>query len=397
MAGWHFIQSPGPTNIPSPVLAALARPPIDFAAPEFMALSDGCVADLRTIVGLPAGTGELLLYAGLGHGAWEATLVNLFEVGDRVLVPEAGFFAARWGRMATDLGLEVAVLPGDWRRAAPIDDVLAALEDDHHHDIAGVLITHTETATGVTLDLAAAAAAIAATGHPAMVVVDAVASLATAPLTMADGGIDVVVASSQKGLMLTPGLSLTAMSDRALERSHHVTRPRAYWSWPARHAGVGYERFCGTPPIQQIFGLRAGLDLLADEGLDAVLARHHRLAGAVRAAVQHWSGAGALELNATEPTERADSVTCIRVADGVDVNRLRAELLDHWNVAIGRGLGQLEGRAFRIGHLGWLNEPMILGVLGAVEAALARCDIAHTPGGTTAAISHLVEAADGSR
>jgi alanine-glyoxylate transaminase/serine-glyoxylate transaminase/serine-pyruvate transaminase len=391
MPGWEFIQNPGPTNIPDEVLAAMARRPVDFASPAFMELVDTCTADLRELCGLDGPGGDVFLYASLGHGAWEATLVNLFEPGDVVLLPETGVFAVAWGQMAADLGLELQVLPTDWRSAIRGEDVEAALRADREGRIRGVLITHTETATGVTSDLTEVRDAIRAAGHPAFSVVDAVASLGTAPLHMNDMGIDVVITASQKGLTLSPGLAFTAVSERALAHSHTVRRPRAYWSWPPRHAGVGYQKFCGTPPIQQLFGLRAGLDLLRAEGLEQVIARHHRLAGAVRAAVEVWSGAGALEFNATVADQRSDAVTCVRVAEGSDPDALRTLLRDELHVSIGGGLGPLLGRAFRIGHLGALNEPMVLGVVAALELALARCGIPYEPGGATAAIDHLVK------
>jgi alanine-glyoxylate transaminase/serine-glyoxylate transaminase/serine-pyruvate transaminase len=391
MPGWEFIQNPGPTNIPDEVLAAMARRPVDFASPDFLDLVERCTADLREVCGLTDPGGDLFIYASLGHGAWEATLVNLFEPGDVVLLPETGVFAVAWGQMATDLGLQVEALPTDWRSAIRGEDVEAALRADRERRIKGVLITHTETATGVTSDLTEVRDAIRAADHPALSVVDAVASLGTAPLHMAEMGIDAVITASQKGLTLSPGLAFTAVGSRALAASHAIRRPRAYWSWPPRHAGVGYQKFCGTPPIQQLFGLRAGLDLLLAEGLEQVIARHHRLAGAVRAAVEVWAGAGALELNATVPDQRSDAVTCVRVADGHDPDALRTLLRDELHVSIGGGLGPLMGRAFRIGHLGALNEPMILGVIATIEVAMARCGVPHDPGGATAAIDHLVK------
>ncbi len=389
MTGWEFIQSPGPTNIPPEVLAALARPAVDFAAPEFEALVDRCLVDLRALFRLPAG-GEVFVYIANGHGAWEGTLVNLFEPGERLLVPDTGVFASAWADTAAALGLDVQRLPVDQRRATPPEAIAAALEADRDHRIAGVAVTHTETATGITCDLAAIGAAMRATGHPAFYVVDAVASLGTAPLETEAWGIDAVVCAGQKGLMLAPGLSFSGASPRALARSYELQRHRAYWAWPARHQGIGYRKFCGTPPVQQIFALRVGLDLLAAEGLDAVLARHQRFASAVRAAVRCWAAGGAVELHAVEESEAAAAVTCVLLDERYDAVALRAALRDSWHVVVGAGLGPMAGRAFRIGHLGAMTEPMLLGVVGAVDAGLRSFGVPIATGALDAAIEQLL-------
>jgi alanine-glyoxylate transaminase/serine-glyoxylate transaminase/serine-pyruvate transaminase len=385
MPGYEFIQNPGPTNIPDEVRAALGRRAVDFAEPAFEAMVQTCYDDLAELFGT---SGEVVVYATLGHGAWEASLVNCFEQGDVALLPETGVFASVWGQMASDLGIEVQVLSTDWRSPISAEAVHDALVADTERRIKGVLITHTETATGVTSDLDAIGSAIRASGHPALYVVDAVASLATTPLHMDRSGIDVALSASQKGLMGAPGLGFTAVGPRAAAHCQTIRRPRAYWSWPGRLGATGYQRFCGTPPEHLLFGLRAALDLLAAEGLEQVFARHRRLAGAVHAAVAHWGGA--LELNCLAAEARAAAVTCIRTADGVDADKLRTDLRERWHVSVGAGLGPLAGRAFRIGHLGALNEPMILGVLAAVEAALAVGGVPHQPGGVTAAIDQLI-------
>jgi alanine-glyoxylate transaminase/serine-glyoxylate transaminase/serine-pyruvate transaminase len=389
MAGWQFIQSPGPTNIPRAVSAALARPAVDFASPGFAALLDGCVADLGGLLELDP-DGQLYLHTATGHGAWEAALVNLFEPGEVVLAPDGGRFSAAWGRMAADLGLEVQWLPTDWTRALPPERLVDALTADRRQRISGVLLTHTETSTGITNDLPTLVRAIRACDHRALAVVDAIASFGTTPLRCAPWGVDAAVSASQKGLMLTPGLSFVAAGPRAVERAEQVRHPRSYWAWSGRNGADTYRRFGGTPPVQMVFALRAALDLLAAEGFASVLARHRRLALMVRAAVAHWSGGGALAFHAAEEAERADSVTCVQILGGHgDPVELRRCLRDSWEVAIGGGLDRLAADTFRIGHMGALNETMVLGVLAAVEGALAQCAIPHTEGGVTAALRRL--------
>lgn len=388
MSGWQFVQNPGPTNLPDEVLAALGRRAVDFGTPQFAELVEGCLRDLRAVFDVAA-DGELFVHTASGHGGWEASLVNLFEPGERVLAPDCGRFSAAWGRTAADLGLEVQWLPGDWRRALPPEVLFDTLQADRAGRIAGVLLTHTETSTGITHDLAAQAAAVRASGHRALVVADAVASLGTTALSCADWGLDAVVAASQKGLMLAPGLAFVAVGGRARARAEEVSRHRNYWAWPGRNETDAYRRFCGTPPVQLVFALRAGLNLLAEEGLDAVIARHHRLADAVRAAVAHWSQAGAVDFHATAAEERADAVTCVQLAAGHDPRAVRARLRDEWHVFVGGGLDRLAEHTFRIGHLGSLNATMVLGVLAAVEGVFTQLHIPHQEGGVAAALRSL--------
>ncbi|MGD9755843.1 MAG: alanine--glyoxylate aminotransferase family protein, partial [Acidimicrobiia bacterium] len=277
----------------------------------------------------------------------------------------------------------------DWRRALPPERLAAALAAGRTGEIAGVLLVHTETATGVTNDVAGLVAALRGSGHRALALVDAVASFGTTELACAAWDLDVVVTASQKGLMLAPGLAIVAAGPRAVQRAMRVRRPRSYWAWPHRNDTDVYHRFAGTPPVQLVFALRAGLDLLAAEGLPAVIARHHRLAGAVRGAVEHWSGAGGLRCYASHPTERADAVTCVELLGGQDPVAVRRQLRERWHVSIGGGLSRLAGTTFRVGHLGALNEPMILGVLAALEGALPECGVPITEGGVVTAIGGL--------
>ena len=390
LRGRNFLMTPGPSNIPDRVLAAMHRPAVDLVDSDFMAVTDSCFADLARVFRTDS---RVFLYASNGHGAWEAALANLVEEGDLVLVPSTGMFSWAWGRLANDLGAEVEELEGDWRSAFDPDRIEDRLRADRGHRIKAVLAVQTDTATSVTSDIAAVRRALDACRHPALLMADVVASLGTVDFRMDDWGVDVAVAGSQKGLMSPPGLAFTAVSPRALERSRTSRTRRGYWDWQRRmDSEEFYMKFFGTPPEHLIWGLREALDMLFEEGLETAFARHRRLADAVHAAVDVWGEVGALELNAVNPAERATSVTTIRVAKGVDSNRLRVLARDELDVSLGYGLGPLDGKAFRIGHMGWINEPMVLGALGGVEMAMQACDVPYRKGGVTAAIDTLAAA-----
>ena len=390
LRGRNFLMTPGPTNIPDRVLAAMHRPAVDLVDPDFIAVTESCFDDLAGVFRTDS---RVFFYTSNGHGAWEAALVNLIGEGDRVLVPSTGVFSWAWGQLASDLGAEVEELEGDWRSAFDPDRIEERLRADRDHRIKAVLAVQTDTATSVTSDIAAVRAALDACRHPALLMADVVASLGTVEFRMDDWGVDVAVAGSQKGLMTPPGLAFTAVSPRALERSRASGTRRAYWDWQRRmDSEEFYMKFFGTPPEHLIWGLREALDMLFEEGLETAFARHRRLADAVHAAVGVWGEAGALELNAVNPAERATSVTTIRVAKGVDANRLRVLARDELDVSLGYGLGPLDGKAFRIGHMGWINEPMVLGALGGVEMAMQACGVPYRKGGVTAAIDTLTAA-----
>lgn len=382
------MQLPGPTNIPERVLRAMHRPMVDFGTAAFAEFVAGCLDDLARIVGT---RGRLYAYAALGHGAWEAALVNLVGPGEAVLVPETGRFAIGWAEMAEALGFRVVRVPTDMRR--PIDPaaVEAALRADREHRIRCLLAVHVETSTGIRHDPRRLRAALDAAGHPALLVVDAIASLASIPLEMDAWGIDVVVAGSQKGLMLPPGLSFVAAGPRALELARSGGIPRKYWDWRGRDGNESYERFYGTPPVQMLFGLREALDMLAEEGMPAVFARHARLAGAVRAAVARWAVAGAIGFHCLDPEARAETVTALAFAPEVEPDRLRERARERYGVAFGGGIGPFRGRVLRIGHMGDLDEAMILGALGVLELVLRESGVAHGRGGVEAAIEALAE------
>ena len=390
MRGRNFLMTPGPTTIPDRVLAAMHRPAVDLVDSDFMALTESCFADLARVFRTDS---RVFVYASNGHGAWEAALANLIGEGDLVLAPTTGVFSWAWGRLAGDLGAEVEELEGDWRSAFDPGRIEERLRADSEHRIKAVLAVQTDTATSVTSDIAAVRRALDASRHPALLMADVVASLGTVDFRMDDWGVDVAVAGSQKGLMTPPGLAFTAVSPRALERSRSAGIRRGYWDWVRRmDSEEFYMKFFGTPPEHLIWGLREALDMLFEEGLEIAFARHRRLADAVHAAVGVWGRGGALELNAVNPVERATSVTTIRVAKGVDANRLRLVARDELDISLGYGLGPLDGKAFRIGHMGWINEPMLLGALGGVEMAMQACGVPYHKGGVTAAVDTLTAA-----
>ncbi len=387
--GREFVQLPGPSNVPERVLRAMSRPATDFAGPEFVELARSAIDDLRTVFGT---TGEVFAFVALGHGVWEAALANLVAPGETVLVADSGRFARGWRMVAEAIGAEVVTVGGDLRRAVDPAAVAAALEADRERRIRAVMVVQIETSTGIVNDIPAIRRVIDATGHPALLLVDAVASLAVCELRMDRWGVDLAVAASQKGLMMPPGLGFLAVGPRAAERAEKGGAPRRYWDWRIRRGPESYQWFNGTPPVQMMYGLREALDMLFEEGLDQVLARHRRLADAVRAAVARWSEAGTVAFHAREPAERCDAVTALRLPEEAGADAIRAFCRDRLSVAFGGGLPPFEGRMIRIGHLGDLNEPMILGALAALELAFRRFGIDHAPGGVEAAIRSLAGA-----
>jgi alanine-glyoxylate transaminase/serine-glyoxylate transaminase/serine-pyruvate transaminase len=397
--GRNFLMTPGPTNVPHRVLSAMHRPAVDLGDPAFVELAKTCFSDLQPIFHT---AGPVFIYTANGHGAWEAALSNVLAEGERVLVPATGNFSESWARMADSLGIEIDYLESDWRHAIDPAAVEARLREDHEHRISAVLVVHTDTATGITSDPLAIRNAMDAAGHPALLLVDTIAALGTTEFRMDDWGIDVAVGASQKGLMLPPGLSFTAASEKALAKARETKRPRLYWDWQARLEPEHYRWFCGTPPEHMIFALREALDLYQEEGEAAIFARHRRLAGAVHAAVARWGanvdgdqsandGSG-IEFNALRPEDRSNAVTTIRMPEDIDAEGFRNFLRERFNVSLGAGLGKLNGRAIRIAHMGEMNEPTILGALAAVETGLQIAGIPHQPGGINAAMDYLAGA-----
>ena len=386
--GTHFFMNPGPTNIPERILRAMDRGAIDFTGGQFRAIADECFAGLQRIFKTEQ---KILAYAATGHGAWEAALVNLFSPGDKVLIVESGYFSLNWGMRGEAFGLEVETLPNEWRR--PIDPARleARLRDDREHRIKAVLVVHCETSTGVINPVAALRRALDAAKHPALLLVDTISSLASIDFRTDEWGVDVVVAGSQKGLMLPTGMSFTAVSGKALAAAATAKLPRVYWDW-RRLLGLdtsfqGY--WNGTAPVHFFYGMQEALRMLEEEGLDNVFARHQRLAEATRRAVRVWRSNDGPEVYAVEPGAQSNTVTAVLLPEGHDANRVRQVALDRFNVSLGGGLDRLFGKVFRIGHLGDLNEPMLLGTIAAVEMALSLTGVPHGKGGVEAAMEYL--------
>ena len=386
--GREFLSIPGPTTVPDEVLGAMHRPAVDIYSGVLLEVTTTLLEDLRTLFRT---AGRTYIYAANGHGAWEAALVNTLSRGDKILVLESGRFAIGWGEMARMMGLEVAVLDGRPRRAVDPAAVEAYLRDDKAGEIAAILAVQVDTASGVVNDIAAIRRAIDAAGHGALLLVDTIASLATMPFEMDEWGVDVAVSGAQKGLMTPPGLSFVAAGTRAVAAHETANLRSRYWDWTAREGAEHYEKYCGTPPEHMLFGLRKAIDMLFAEGMAAVFQRHRLLAETVRRAVGVWSQAGDLAFNIVEPAERADTVTTVRTGDGADSRRLLDYCREKCGVVVGVGIGELNGKAFRIAHMGHVNAPMILGTLGTLEIGLNALDIRHGKGGVQAAIDWLAQ------
>jgi alanine-glyoxylate transaminase / serine-glyoxylate transaminase / serine-pyruvate transaminase len=385
--GYHFFINPGPTNIPDRVLRAMDRGAIDFNGAQFRAITEECFAGLKRVFKTNQ---TILAYAASGHGAWEAALVNLFSPGDRILVIESGFFSLNWGMRGESFGLEVETLPNDWRTAADPAKLENRLREDREHAIKAVLVVHNETSTGVVNDVAALRRAIDAARHPALYLVDTISSLASMDFRMDEWGVDVVVAGSQKGLMLPTGMAFTGISARAIAATAEAKLPRVYWDWRRLLGGSSQSVWNGTAPVHFFYGLQEALRMLEEEGLDQVFGRHHRLAEATRRAVRAWRGNEGPEIYALDPPAQSDSITAVLLPEGHDADKTRQLCLDKFNVSLGGGLDRLRGRIIRVGHLGDLNEPMILGAIAAVEMAMDLTGVPHGSGGVQAAMEYLV-------
>jgi alanine-glyoxylate transaminase/serine-glyoxylate transaminase/serine-pyruvate transaminase len=389
--GWQFFMHPGPTNIPHRVLQAMQRPAVDFTGPEFVALRDRSLERLKGV--LKTRQGFVIAYAASGHGAWDASIANLFSPGDKVLVCQAGYFSENWSTTARQYGVEVEVVAAPERRAIDPEAVAERLAADQSHAIKAVLIVQNETATGMRHPVAEVRAAMNRVRHPALYLVDTISSLASYDFRMDEWGVDLMVGGSQKGLMMPPGMSFTAINARAWEASLKSRSPRRYWDWRTMVEGGKQLRFCGTAPIPFFYGLEAALDMIEEEGLENVFARHRRLAQATRACVRAWSAVsphgGGPEIYSLDPEAASDSLTAVLTPPGHDADKVRAVAAERYGVALGRGLGALQGRVFRIGHMGDLNEPMLLGALGAIELALAEAGMPHARGGVVAAMDAL--------
>lgn len=376
-SGRHFLQIPGPTNVPDRVLRAMDMPTIDHRSAEFAELGRVVLAGMRTVFQTEA---PVVIFPSSGTGAWEAAIVNTLAVGDRVLMCETGQFAVLWRAMAERLGLEIVFLPGDWRHGAKASEIAAKLAADPL--IKAVMVVHNETSTGVTSRIPDIRAAMDRVGHPALLMVDTVSSLGSIEYRHDAWGVDVTVAGSQKGLMLPPGLGFNAMSAKALGRPG---MPRSYWDWREMLEPNRAGFFPYTPATNLLYGLRESLAMLQDEGLGAVFARHARFGEATRAAVRAWG----LDILCQDPLEYSDVLTAVVMPEGHDADRLRAVILERFDMSLGAGLGRVKGRVFRIGHLGSFNDLMLMGTLAGIEIGLAAAGVPHRVDGVLAAMDVL--------
>src|SRR5580692_1978375 len=387
-AGREFLAIPGPTNMPDEVLRAMHRPALDIYSDQMLELTDSLLRDLSRLF---ATKGQSHIYIANGHGAWEAVISNVLSRGDKILVLESGRFAVGWGNAAAAMGADVEVLKGDWRRAVRAAEVEARLRQDKQHTIKAILVVQVDTASGAYNDIEAIGKTIKATGHPALFLVDTVASLGCMPFEMDAWGIDVAMSGSQKGLMTPPGLSFCAVNDRA-QHVHRTAGLRTpYWDWSEREGAEHYRKYGGTAPIHLLFALRQAIDMLFDEELGNVFRRHRLLAETVRRAVTVWTEGRALEFNITNADERSDTVTTVVMSDGYDPVALQRYCKEKCGVVLGVGIGELAGQAFRIAHMGHINAPMVLGTLGVIEVGLNALDIPHGKGGLEAAVEWLGE------
>jgi alanine-glyoxylate transaminase/serine-glyoxylate transaminase/serine-pyruvate transaminase len=386
-AGREFLAIPGPTTMPDEVLQAMHRPALDIYSSQMVELTEGLLADLSKQF---ATKGKTYISIANGHGAWEATLSNVLSRGDKVLVLESGRFAIGWGQAAKAMGAEVEVLKGDWRRAVRPAEVEARLRQDKDHTIKAVVVVQVDTASGAYNDIEAIGKAIKASGHPALFMVDTVASLGCMPFEMDKWGVDVAMSGSQKGLMTPPGLGFVAANDRALAVHKKAGLRTPYWDWSEREGTEHYRRYAGTAPVHLLFALRKAIDMLHEEGLTNAFQRHRLLGEAVRRAVAVWSDGQVLGFNIAEANERSNTVTTVTMK-GHDPSALQRYCKEKCGVVLGTGIGELSGQAFRIAHMGHVNAPMILGTLGVVEVGLNALGIPHGKGGTEAAIEYLGE------
>jgi len=387
-AGRHFLQIPGPTNVPDRVLRAIDFPTMDHRGPEFAALGKEVLAGMKRV--FKSTLGEVVIYPASGTGAWEAALCNTLSAGDRVLMYETGHFATLWQKMAAKLGLEVEFIASDWRRGADPEAIEKKLRADTDQRIKAVCVVHNETSTGVVSRIADVRKAIDAARHPALFMVDTISSLASIDYRHDEWGVDVTVAGSQKGLMLPPGLSFNCVSPKAISASKSARLPRSYWAWDEMIANGKSGYFPYTPATNLLYGLREALTMLLDEeGLDAVFARHQRHAEAARRAVRAWG----LEVFALDPREYSGSLTAVLMPAGHDADRLRKIILEAFDMSLGTGLTKLGGKVFRIGHLGDFNDLTLMGTLAGVEMGLALAGVPVKKEGVQAAMEYLASAA----
>lgn len=381
-AGRHFLQIPGPSPVPDRILRAIDMPVIDHRGPGFADLGNRVLGGIQ---GIFKTTQPVIIYPSSGTGAWEAALVNTLNKGDKLLMVETGHFAFLWQKLAQKLGLQPQLIETDWRRGADPDVIEQALKADNAHEIKAVCVVHNETSTGSTSRIAAVRKAIDAAKHPALLMVDTISGLASADFRFDEWGVDVAISGSQKGLMLPPGLSFNAVSERALEANKSALLPNSYWQWADMIEANNRGYFPYTPATNLLFGLAEAIDMLNEEGLDNVFARHHRHAAAARTAVEAWG----LEVQCQVEGEHSPVLTAVRVPDGSDADHLRSVILEHCDMSLGNGLSKVAGKVFRIGHLGDINDVTVLGTLSGIEMGLHLADVPHQSGGVQAALDYL--------
>ncbi len=385
-SGRHFLQVPGPTNVPDRVLRAMAAPTIDHRGPDFADLARHVLAGLARLCGC---TGPVALYPSSGTGGWEAALVNTLSPGDRVLAFETGHFAVLWAEMARKFGLDVDFVPGNWRQGVQASQVGEKLAADPGHQIKAVTIVQNETSTGCASQIPLIRAAMDDARHPALLIVDMISSLGSVEYNHDEWGVDVTIWCSQKGMTLPPGLGINAISEKALAASRQADLPRSYWDWPPVIAAGETGMFPYTPATNLLFGMREALAMFDEEGLPAVFARHNRFAEATRRAVRGWG----LDIVCQNPDDYSATVTAVMLPDGHDADQMRRLILDRYNMSLGAGLGRLAGRVFRIGHLGDLGDLSLAGALCGVEMGLARAGVPIAREGVSAALDYLGSAA----
>jgi len=381
-SGRHFLQIPGPTNVPDRILRAMSRPTIDHRGPEFARLSLEVLEGIKRVFQT---SGPVIIYPSSGTGAWEASLVNTLSPGDKILMFETGHFATLWRNIAVRFGLEVDFVPGDWRHGVDPATVEAKLTEDHHHNIKAVAVVHNETSTGITSRVPEIRKAINRAKHTALLMVDTISSLACIDYRHEEWGVDVTVGCSQKGLMLPPGLGFNAVSEKAIDASQSAKLPKSYWDWSGilktNKAGL----FPSTPATNLLYGLYEAIQILEEEGLHNVFARHDRHAEATRRAVQTWG----LEILCADPNEYSSSLTAVMMPEGYSADALRKVILENFNMSLGSGLGKVADKIFRIGHLGNFNDLMLVGTLSGVEMGLSLTGIPSSRGGVTTAVDYL--------
>jgi len=387
-SGRHFLQIPGPSNVPERILRAMDRQVIDHRGPEFGEIGLDVLNGVKKVFGTD---GHVIIFPSSGTGAWEAALVNTLSPGDKVLMFETGQFATLWQDLAERHGLVVDFVEGDWRRGVIAEEAEQRLKADSGHEIKAVCAVHNETSTGAASNIAALRAAMDAAGHPALLMIDTISSLGSLAYKHDEWGVDVTVSCSQKGLMLPPGLGFNAISEKALEASKSNGFTRSYWDWQSMIANNANGFFPYTPATNLLYGLQEALAMLGEEGLENVFARHDRMAEATRRAVQAWG----LEVLCKNPDDYSSVLTAVMVPDGIDADHVRKVILDNFDMSLGTGLGKVKGKIFRIGHLGDFNELMLMGTLAGVEMGLSLADVPHQKGGVDKAMAYLVETAGG--